>query len=255
MAQRSDYAPGTPSWVDIGTDVEAAKPFYCGLFGWNATAAGPVEETGGYGIFMKGDQPVAGFGPAQNPGPPFWATYISVADVDTIAKKVEQAGGTVIVAPMDVMEAGRMAVFQDSQGGFVSAWQPGQMKGAQVVKEPGSLSWNELNTRDVEGSKAFYSAVFGWDTVTQTGGSMDYTECKVGGEPIAGMVEMAPNVPDQVPTFWLVYFAVDDTDAAVAKVTELGGSVSMPPVDIPQGRFAVVADPQGASFGVIKMAG
>jgi hypothetical protein len=253
MPEPKQYAPGTPSWVDIGTDVEGAKEFYGSLFGWSAQDAGPSEETGGYGFFLKDGKMVAGYGPQQTPGPPFWTTYVSVADADETAKKVEQAGGTVVMAPMDVMGAGRMAVFQDPQGAFVSAWQPGEHQGAQLVNEPGALCWNELNTRDVEGSKAFYTEAFGWDSVTHTEGPMPYTEFKVGGESIAGMMPMPPMIPAQVPPHWLVYFAVADTDASVAKATELGGAVRMPPMDVPVGRFSVLGDPQGATFAVIRL--
>ncbi len=253
MAQRSEYAPGTPSWIDIGTDIEGAKAFYGPLFGWESEDAGPVEETGGYGFFTKNGGTVAGYGPQQNPGPPFWTTYISVADVDDTAKKVEAAGGTVVVAPMDVMTAGRMAVFQDPQGGFVSAWQPQEHHGASVVNEPGSWCWSELHSRDVDGSKAFYEQAFGWSSETH-GGEMPYTEFSIDGRTFAGMMAMMPTIPPQVPTFWLSYFAVDDTDASVAKVQELGGSVMMPAMDVATvGRFAIVGDPQGAAFGLITL--
>jgi predicted enzyme related to lactoylglutathione lyase len=254
MPERTEYAPGTPSWIDIGTDVEPAKQFYGSLFGWTAQDAGPPEETGGYGFFLKNGKMVAGYGPQQNPGPPFWTTYVSVADADEVAKKVEPAGGTVMMPPMDVMGAGRMAVFQDPQGAFISVWQPGDHKGAQLVNEPGSFSWNELNTRDAEGAKAFYTAVFGWDAVTHSGGPMPYTEFKVGDQSVAGMMPMPPMVPAEVPSHWLVYFAVDDADAAVAKAQELGGSVRMGPMDVPVGRFAILADPQGATFAAIRLA-
>jgi uncharacterized protein len=253
VPERTQYAPGTPSWVDIGTDVEPAKEFYSSLFNWTTLDAGPPEETGGYGFFQKDGQMVAGYGPQQGQGPPYWSTYVSVADADQVAKEVEAAGGTVIMAPMDVMAAGRMAVFQDPQGAFISAWQPGEHIGAQLVNEPGSISWNELNSRDVEGSKAFYTRVFGWAELTHTGGPMPYTEFQLGGQSIAGMLEMPPMVPAEVPSHWLVYFAVEDTDASVAKAQELGGSVRMEPMDIPVGRFAVLGDPQGATFAIIRM--
>jgi predicted enzyme related to lactoylglutathione lyase len=254
MPERTEYAPGTPSWVDIGTDVEQAKQFYEPLFNWTAQDAGPPEETGGYGFFLKDGKMVAGYGPQQNPGPPFWTTYVSVADADETAKKVEAAGGTVMMPPMDVMGAGRMAVFQDPQGAFISVWQPGDHKGAQLVNEPGSFSWNELNTRDVDGAKAFYTAVFGWGAVTHSEGPMPYTEFKLADQSIAGMMPMPPMVPAGVPPHWLVYFAVDDADAAVAKAQELGGSVRMGPMDVPVGRFAILADPQGATFAAIRLA-
>jgi hypothetical protein len=241
-------------WIDIGTDVEAAKAFYGGLFGWTGQDAGPIEETGGYGFFLKDGKMVAGYGPQQNPGPPFWATYICVADAEATAAKVKEAGGQIVMDPMDVMDQGRMAVFQDPEGAFISVWQPGAHKGAELVNEPGSFSWNELNTRDPDGAKAFYTAVFGWEMVDQDmGGGMVYTEIRLDGATVAGILDMRGRVPDMVPAHWLVYFTVEDTDASVSKAQELGGTVMVPPTDIPPGRFAVVADPQGGAFAVIKM--
>jgi len=254
MGERTSYAPGTPSWVDLGTDVESAKTFYTSLFGWTVEEAGPPEETGGYAMFTQGGKNVAGLGPQQNPGPPFWTTYVTVTDADATATKVKEAGGQVVMDPMDVMEAGRMAVFQDPEGAFFSVWQAGQHIGAGLVNEPVSLSWNELNTRNLDQAKQFYGEVFGWECVTQDmGGGMTYTEIKVDGNSAGGMMDMTGRVPDMVPAHWLVYFAVADTDATVAKAQELGGSVMVPPVDIPPGRFAVIADDKGATFAVIKM--
>lgn len=254
MPERSEYAPGTPLWVDIGTDVVGAKAFYEPLFGWTSQDAGPPEETGGYGFFLKGGKMVAGFGPQQNPGPPFWSSYVAVIDAAESTKKAEAAGGTVIVPPMDVMGAGTMAVLQDTQGAFISLWQPGEHKGAQLVNEPGAFSWNELLARDVDKAKAFYASTFGWDSETHDMGPMSYTEFKLAGESIAGMMAMPPMIPAQVPSFWQVYFTVENTDASLAKVQELGGSMRMPPMDLPVGRFAVCADPQGAQFAVIQLA-
>ncbi len=254
MPSRTSYAPGTPAWVDIGTDVEAAKVFYGELFGWAAAEMGPPEETGGYGFFLKDDKMVAGYGPQQNPGPPAWSTYIWVTDADDTAAKVTAAGGAVVVAPMDVMAAGRMAVFTDPEGAFISVWQPGEHHGAELVNEPGSVCWNELSTRDVDGAKQFYGAVFGWDSVTHTDGPFPYTEAKVGASNVAGMMPMMPMIPAEVPAHWLTYFAVDDADAVVEQAKRLGGAMRMPMVlDLPVGRVAILIDPQGASFGVIAL--
>jgi len=252
MAQVDEHKLMTPSWIDIGTDVEGAKAFYRPLFGWDADDAGPAEETGGYGFFTKDGKMVAGYGPQQNPGPPFWSTYIGVADADAIAAKVADAGGTVIMPPMDVMDAGRMAIFQDPTGAFISVWQAGNHRGAQVVQEPGAFSWCELNTRDVPAATAFYTAVFGWQAVTQDGGPMPYTEFKVDGESVAGMMPMPPGVPDEVPAYWMVYFGTDALDETTAKAEELGATPIVPGMDYPGGRFAVLNDPQGAMFALMQ---
>jgi predicted enzyme related to lactoylglutathione lyase len=155
---------------------------------------------------------------------------------------------------MDVLDVGRMAVFTDSVGAFISVWQPGTHPGAQLVNEPGTWSWSELVTTDLEASKAFYGAVFDWGANTQGAGPMgSYTEWQVGGRSVGGMMLKPPMLPAEVPPHWAVYFAVADTDAAVARVAELGGSVMMPAMDIEPGRFAVVADPTGAVFNVIAL--
>jgi predicted enzyme related to lactoylglutathione lyase len=251
--EKSSYQPGTPSWVDIGVpDMDAAVAFYGALFGWEFTEG--TEETGGYRQAVLGGKRIAGFGQQMNPGPPFWATYIATDDADAVAAKVEAAGGHVIVPPMDVFDFGRMAVFTDDTGAFFSVWQAGTHPGAELVNEPGTLTWNELNTRNADEAKAFYGAVFGWTSETSESPMMTYTEWYLDGSQIGGMMHMGPQFPPEVPNNWLVYFAVDDTDAAVAKVTELGGAVLMQPIDIDPGRFAVVSDNAGAPFAVIKLA-
>ena len=252
MPERTSYEPGTPAWVDIGTDVDGAKAFYGALFDWDSQDAGPPEETGGYGFFMKKGKMVAGYGPQQNPGPPFWSCYVSVADADAVAKTIEGAGGTTVMAPMDVMTAGRMGVFQDSTGAFFSVWQPGEHIGAQIVSEPGTFCWSELSTRDVDGAIAFYDSVFGW-TANVHEGEMQYVEFMLNGNAMAGMMSMPAEVPEQAPPYWLVYFMVDDVDAATAKAQSLGATPMVPPMDIPDGgRFSVQNDPQGAAFGLFK---
>jgi predicted enzyme related to lactoylglutathione lyase len=247
------YEPGVPSWVDLGSpDPQRAADFYGALFGWDAPE-GP-EEAGGYRVAMVGDRAVAGIGQAQNPGPPVWATYVNVESADATAEKVTAAGGQVILPPMDVLDVGRMAVFTDSVGAFFSVWQPGTHPGAQLVNEPGTWGWSELLTTDLDASKAFYSAVFGWGADTHGGGPMgSYTEWQVNGRSVAGMMLKPPMLPAEVPPHWAVYFAVADADTAAARVAELGGSVMIPPMDIEPGRFAVVADPTGAVFNVIAL--
>ena len=252
MAEFTEYAPGTPAWVDLSSpDIEASKAFYGSLFGWGVEEMGP--DAGGYCMFTLRGLYVAGLGPLQGEGqPPAWVTYISVADADDAVAKVKQSGGMVFVEPMDVFDSGRMAVFADPTGAVLSVWQPNNHVGAQIANEPGSFSWNELNTRNPSAAKAFYSAVFGWEPVDHSmGGAMTYTEWKSGGRSVAGMLDMTPQVPAEIPPHWLVYFSVEDTDAAVAAIQGKGGKLIVGPFDIPQGRFAVVSDPQGAFFAII----
>ncbi len=255
MAEMQRYEPGTPSWIDIGsTDLDATHAFYTGLFGWTPEAAGPPEETGGYGFYTLRGKQVAGYGPAMAGGV-WWTTYVTVADVDVTAKEVEAAGGSIIAPPMDVMQAGRMAVCVDSTGAAFSIWQPGEMIGAQLVNEPGSLCWNELATRDPEAATTFYGAVFGWGAHTSDG-PMPYVEWQRGGEggtTVGGMMPMGADFPAEVPNHWLVYFAVEDADAAAARITELGGNLMAGPMDVPPGRMAVATGPHGEAFAVIAL--
>ena len=256
MPDIDQYAPGTPSWVDVtAKDVDASAAFYGALFGWEATEPGPVEETGGYRMFSMRGRTVAGLGPWREGGPPpMWTTYITVADADATCAAATQAGGTVFMAPMDVVEAGRMAVIADPQGAVFAIWQPNLHPGAQIVNEPGSLVWNELAARDVSAEPAFYGAVFGWAADTQPMGDTQYTTWKLGDRPVGGMVQMTDEWPAEMPPHWMAYFAVADTDAACARAAELGATVHVPPRDVEGvGRFAVLGDPQGAPFSVIAM--
>jgi len=250
--QIDEYEHGVPSWVDFGSpDPQQAADFFSELFGWECPP-GP-EEPGGYRVCVVGERPVAGIGPAQNPGPPVWATYVNVDDADAIAQAVTANGGQVIVPPMAVMDAGTMAVFTDPLGAFFGVWQPGEHRGAGLVNEPGTWSWSELVTTDVDASIAFYSAVFGWGADVHGDGPMAYTEWQVGGRSVGGLMLKPPMMPAEVPPHWGVYFSVVDTDAAVVRVKELGGSVMVPPMDIEPGRFAVVTDPTGGVFNVIAL--
>jgi len=253
MTSATDLPSGTPIWVDLTSpDVQASTRFYGSLFGWDAEDLG--EQAGHYTMFRKGGKMVAAASPPMAPGtPPVWTTYIATDDAKATADKVRAAGGTVVMEPFEVMDAGSMAVFQDSAGAFFSVWQRGNHKGAELANEPGSFTWNELQSRDIDAAKRFYPAVFGWGIKDNAMGPMTYTEWQVDNRSIAGGMAMMPGVPENIPSYWLVYFAVDDTDAAVKKIEELGGRVLAPAMDSPAGRFAVVADPQGAAFAVIKI--
>ena len=245
MPEMSRYEHGVPSWVDLGeADVPGAVGFYSALFDWTGEDMG--EEAGHYTIMSRAGHQVAAISGAQDPGPPHWSVYINVDDVDAVAAKVPAAGGTVVVPPMDVMTAGRMAVFQDSTGAFISAWQAGDHRGAALVNEPGAFVWNELTTSDLARSRAFYTEVFGWGW----GGADEYAEAQVAGRTVCGVMPRRPDMPAEVPDSWLVYFGSTDVDADTKKAVGLGATVFVEPMDIPgTGRFSVLSDPQGAAFG------
>ena len=248
MPAMTHYDHGVPSWVDMGApDPMAAVGFYGRLFGWEGQDMG--EEAGHYHLMAKGGQMVAGIGPAQDPGPPRWTMYVNVDDVDALVKLIEPNQGRVLVPPMDVMNAGRMAVFADTTGAVASAWQAKEHIGAQLVNEPGAFIWSELHTSDLAGAKQFYADVFGWDW----GGAPEYAEAQVNGRSVAAAMPRPADLPAEVPDNWLVYFGSGDVDADAEKASGLGATVLVPPRDIPNmGRFAVLMDPLGAAFAIYK---
>ena len=259
MVRRTGYQPGTPSWADVASpDPEAARAFYGGLFGWTGEPS-PEPEAMGYTVFMLADAAVAGLGPTWGDMPPLWSTYVTVADVDQALAETIAAGGQVLMEAMDVLDAGRMAVIADPSGAALSLWQPMNHIGAEARMELNSMCWAELNTRDPEGAAAFFGKLFGWDAqaveapADGDGGGMQYIQFLMDDLAVGGMIVMDEHWPDEVPPHWMVYFAVDDCDAAAARVAELGGQVCVPPTDIPPGRFAVVNDPHGAVFSIIAM--
>jgi uncharacterized protein len=248
MPEVAVYAPGTPMWIDLSTsDVKAASSFYGKLFGWEAKDAGP--DTGGYHFFLKNGKMVAGIGPVQMPQqPPAWAMYVATEDAEASAKKVEAAGGKVVAPPMDVMDAGRMAVFQDPAGAFFGVWQAKGHAGAELANEANTWSWNELNTTDIAKAKPFYQKIFGWGT-KENPGPQPYTEWQVSGRSIAGGMQA---LPPGVPPNWSTYFSVAKINDAIKTAKDAGGTVLMGPTDTPQGPFAVIKDPQGAVFQIIE---
>lgn len=248
MPEMTKYEHGVPSWVDVGLhDLPAGVRFYTELFGWAGQDMG--EETGHYTIATKDGKQVAAIAPAQDPGPPRWTTYVNVDDADDVARKAEAAGGTMLVAPMDVLGEGRMAMFTDTTGAIIAAWEPARHLGAQLVNEAGALTWNELVTSDLAKSKAFYTAVFGWGW----GGTDQYAEAQVGGRTIAGVLPRTPDMPAEMPDNWQVYFGAADVDASTRQAAGLGATVVVEPTDIPgMGRFSVLIDPQGATFALFQ---
>lgn len=258
MQEATEYKPGTFCWVELATsDGDAAKSFYTQLFGWdyvdNPIGPGMVytmlklngQDVGALYKLMP-DQEAQGV-------PPNWLSYISVANADESAEKAKAAGGTLLKEPFDVMNHGRMAVIQDPAGAVFALWQPKDHQGAAIYNVPNSFTWNELMTTDTKKAGEFYSDVFGWRRDVQNFGPLEYTMFINGERPNGGMLQITPEM-GKVPSNWLVYFAVDDCDAKAQKAAELGGQIMKPADDIPGvGRFAILIDPQGAAFAIIKL--
>lgn len=247
--------PTMPIWFDLGTsDLAAARRFYTGLFGWTAEMS-PEPDAGGYTTFRKDGKLVAGAGQLTEPGrPTAWALYIASDEVASLPDRVEAAGGSTLMPPMDILRHGRMAIFSDPGGAVFGAWQGGSHRGAELVDHAGSVVWCELASRDVEASKAFYRAVFGWQPEDRPVGSVAYTTFRLHDTEVAGLIPMVGDLwPPGSPPHWMIYFGVDDCDATAQLAEQLGGRAPVPPTDIPPRRFAVLHDPQGAAFSVISM--
>lgn len=242
------FAPGTPCWVDLlSSDPARAKEFYSALFGWTYTDSGP--EFGNYVNFSSDGHLVAGMmtNSPETGSPDVWNTYLSTAELDATVGAATEAGATVLAPAMQVADLGSMAMLRDPAGAVIGLWQPGSHTGFGKYNEPGSVTWDEVHSKDFQASVDFYQAVFGWQ-VEKTSDSDDfrYFSGQIGGESVAGMMDSKAFLPDEVPSHWAVYFSVPDVDAALARVSELGGSVNRPAENTPFGRIADVNDATGA---------
>jgi predicted enzyme related to lactoylglutathione lyase len=254
------YVDGTPSWVDLmTTDQDGAISFYADLLGWQAMKGG--DEVMSYAMCTRQGQPVAGIGqiPDGSPFPAAWTTYISVSDADTVAAAAVEAGGQVMAPVMNVAEGatrmGRMAVIADPSGGVFGIWEPDQHLGAGLVNDDGALTWNELRTTALDASKDFLGAVFGYRFLAQdVGPGKDYYMIQVDGKDVGGVMTVPAAMEGTVPSHWMTYFAVADTDDTVARAVVGGATLLSEIADTPNGRMAMLADPQGAAFSVIERA-
>lgn len=245
---------GMFNWVDLmSTDCASAKGFYSALLGWEHVDI-PAGD-GVYTMFKKAGRQVAGMGASLPGHPATWNSYVLVEDLDVATNKAKKLGGTIVMEPMDVMTAGRMSIIQDPTGAFLSLWQAGDHKGAQLFNEHGTHTWNELMTRDVATAQGFYGELLQWSYEEMDMGEAGvYHLVQLNGRDIGGIMAMDGNWPAEIPPHWGVYFAADDVDALVSAVVPLGGSVAVPPMDISVGRFASLVDPTGATFTVFKSA-
>jgi predicted enzyme related to lactoylglutathione lyase len=240
---------GTPCWVDYGAaDLDATKRFYADLLGWEYTGGDP--EFGGYVTATRNGEQAAGLGPQQDPNdPPRWTTYFATDDAAATAARITDAGGTVLVEPMEVGPMGTMVIALDPQGNPFGLWQAGMHTGFRIYNEPGGVTWNEAAVDDPDAARTFYGAVFGFrfDDVPEAGG---YTTFATEDRPLGGLGGHQTGSPKG----WTTCFSVPSTDAAVAAVESAGGKVTMAATDTSFGRFAVVEDPWGAAFSVMEPA-
>ena len=262
MSVRDGYQPGVPCWIDTWQpDADAAVAFYTQLFGWEAEDTMPPDTPGKHFVCRLRGRDIAAIASRPEAAPPVsaWTTYIWVESAEGTAAKVVDAGGSIVMDPFESLDRGRIAVVADPAGAPFGVWQPGTHKGAGLVNEAGAWAMSLLSTSDPETAKAFYGAVFGWETETFGAGQTAVTLWRlpgyVGGEPeqpvprdVVGVMSSTDASPS-----WSVDFWVDDVDATADKAAELGGRVVEPPFDLPVGRTAVLADPQGAMFSVSKV--
>lgn len=255
MAKLEPAVPGTVVWVDLQTpDLVAARKFYGQLFGWSFVG-GEDPNLAFYTMAQLGGRNVAGMAKlgGQSPFPPAWSVYLASANADETARKVAEAGGKVVAPPMDIAQEGRMTYCADPTGAHFGVWQARNHQGAQVVGEPGAMTWHEVYTRDAARAREFYTRVFGLTAQRLDAPGIDYWTLHKGPERVCGVMQMTDQFPKEVPPHWNTYFAVGDADSAAAKAVSLGGKQVAPPFDTGFGRIAVVADPFGAAFCLVKL--
>jgi uncharacterized protein len=256
MPKTDKHAPGTFCWVELATsDQNAAKSFYGSLFGWSVKDI-PMGPDAFYSMFqldssdaaaaytIRAEQRAQGV-------PPHWMLYIAVQSADDVTQRAAKLGGKVLAPAFDVFDLGRMAVLQDPTGATFSVWQPKQHAGTGIGGVDGTLCWADLSTPNQALAGKFYSGLFGWTIATEDEGGHGYFHIKKGEEFIGGIPPATHRDPN-TPPHWVAYFLVSDCDATAAKAKELGARLYVPPTSFEEGRFAVLADPQGAVFAIFQ---
>lgn len=249
-------AHGMIGWTDVAApDTAAAESFYREVFGWDAQTN--PSESMPYTMFTKDGKIVAGMGPLsaeqQEAGqPPVWSSYVIVDDIEATFAKAKDLGATVLMEPMQIMDAGSMFFIIDPAGATIGFWESGTHDGAELFNVPDTMTWNDLGCRDVDTAVAFYTALLGWSTSEMDMGDGNmYTMFSVGDRSTGGTWDISGVMPDEVPAHWLTWFNVSDADATAERISNAGGRVVRPVSDSPMGKMAIVTDPAGATFGII----
>ncbi len=249
MGTRTSHPPGTFSWAELATsDAEAAKSFYASVFGWEYED-NPVGDGQIYSMAARDGETAAALFTSEQP-PPHWNCYVTVQSADETAAHAADLGAQVIVEPFDVLDAGRMAVLADPAGAVLSVWEPRASIGATVVNTPGAMTWNDLLTTDPEAAARFYGDLFGW-TTQEMPGSGGYRVILNGERSNGGISPLHSETMPGAPPAWIPYFGHEDVDGLLGEIEDLGARVLVGPVQVPAGRFALLADPQGAVFAVM----
>jgi uncharacterized protein len=248
MGDRTSHPPGSFSWTDLSTpDPDGAIRFYTGLFGWEYEHV-PLPDGGTYTFLRRDGKDVAALSASREGQMTAWLSYITVEDADAVVRRATELGATPFGEPFDVLEAGRMGLIQDPTGAVFAVWQPRDSIGANLVNAHGALSLNQLNTSDPDRAQDFYSQLFGWRVESVAGGDQPYWGLFNGERLNGGMMQLPAEAG--APSHWLVYFGIDDMDAAAERIGQSGGTVMVPKTEVPGGYFLVARDPQGAVFGL-----
>lgn len=253
MATHPNVKPaGTPTWVDlISPDAEAARAFYHALFGWDYDVGS--AEFGGYTTARLGQFATAGIvgnQPGAPPMPAAWSLYFASDNNEADVARAEALGATVAYPNAGVGEFGSMVVMEDPTGAPFSLWQAKSHLGWQVSEDPGSVAWFELYSPDAKKARDFYTELLGATADVMPGG-LEYYILKHGDEMFAGIMQIQPSWGALAPQ-WMIYFAVDDAEKAVATAVEHGGKAMSNIDDSPFGRIAALIAPDGARFKIVE---
>jgi len=269
MGQQRTYPHGVTSWIDTEQpDIEAARLFYTGLFGWRLTEAMPPGAPGSYLIATLDEQDVAALAPAPAGATAGWNTYVAVDDADAAAAAVTAHGGAVVAAPQDAGPAGRAATCTDPFGAEFRLWQAGRRLGAQRANMPGAWNFSDLHTPDRDAAMAFYTPLFGWRAADLDLGAGTMLQVPGYGDHLAATVD--PGIHERQASapagfadvigglavigagenpHWHVTFTVADRDGSAATAERLGATIVRSSDNL-WTRDALVRDPQGAEFTV-----